>query len=112
MTRARFQPNPGAAKQIAQSPAVTQGLQRAAERIADEARRIARAEAYDTGAYHDSITAETVATAGGQQVQVRTGGRDTFYARYIEFGTSREPAKSVLRRAAAVQGRVVNRRSR
>lgn len=79
--------------------------------VADNARAIARAEAFDTGDYHDSIENVVGIEAG------RATGRviaDDFKAVWIEDGTgppAPTPPRAVLRRAAEKAGlRVVRGR--
>jgi hypothetical protein len=75
---------------------------RTGERVATEARRIARAEAYDTGDYHDSIGVESGVDEQGRQAAVVKA--DDWKAGLIEFGTSEQQAKAPLRRGADAAG--------
>jgi hypothetical protein len=69
-----------------------------ADEIAQEARRIARAEYYRTGAYLRGIRAEHGLDEHGELVG-RVVATD-FKSHWAEFGTSRMRARHVLRRAA------------
>ncbi len=64
-----------------------------AESIADEARQIARAEAYRTGAYHDSIRVEETPTGAAVVA-------DDDAAPYVEFGSATVRKVRPLGRAA------------
>ena len=82
-------------------------LGQVADEIAARARAIARVEAYDTGAYHDSIRGES-----GDNEQGELVGRvvaDDWKAHLIEFGYTRAdgvhvPGRNILARAAEQAG--------
>ncbi len=80
--------------------------------VADEAKGIARREAYDTGVYHDSIEG-----AAGLDETARIVGRvnaGDFKAHWIERGYTQRngvhvPGKNILRRAADAAGLTTER---
>lgn len=102
----RFVPARGVVERLASASEMEATLRSRAEDIAREARRIARSEAYDSGAYHDGIKA----TSGVERRQAigRVNAND-WKSHFIEFGTSSQPTKAVLRRAAEVGGLRVDR---
>lgn len=88
---------------IAHSDEMRDVLESKAQEVADEARRIARAEAYQTGAYHDSIRA-VVGERDDGEVVGRVLASD-YKAVWIEVGTAQGfTARSPLRRALEVLG--------
>lgn len=76
---------------------VLDALDNGAKAAAEKARDIARAEAYDTGAYHDSIKGHRV---GAEVVLEATD----FKAKWIEKGTVRQSPKAPLKRGARMAG--------
>jgi hypothetical protein len=71
-------------------------LQRQADALAREAKRIARAEAYDTGAYYDSLRGEVTVINGKPAGVVFS---DVIYAPAIEVGSAHNRPVGTLRRA-------------
>lgn len=96
----RFIPNRQGVGQVMRSAEVSRALRKRADRIADEARRIARAEAYDTGAYHDSI--HVVEDTSGDRARARVVADDP-KASFIEYGTETVSKVRTLGRAADVK---------
>ena len=94
---------PGIQRLIARAPIVGHALGRRAGLAAAGAKRIARSEAYDTGAYHDSIGVEVgIDERTGEQAAVVRA--TDWKAGLIEFGTSERRAKAPLRRGADAAG--------
>lgn len=87
--------------QVAASVEVRAGLRKQAEAIADRARQLARSEAYDTGAYYDSIAVVDADDTDRARVLVIA---DIAYATVIEYGTGDTPRFRILGRAADVKG--------
>jgi HK97 gp10 family phage protein len=77
--------------------AVAPALLAGAERIADEARRLAPVK---TGRLRQSIAAAALPGAATAEVQCQAP-----YGRFVEFGTRRQPARPFLLPAALSQGR-------
>lgn len=92
----RFTLNPRFEHELAHSAEMRLMLKRKAEQVRDEAKRIARAEAYDTGAYHDSIRVVVGEREDGT-VTARVVSDDR-KANWIEVGTSKMDARAPLRR--------------
>lgn len=98
-------------KDLAIDPVVTNERMIKANAIAEDARTLAAAEAYETGAYERGIRAERLTT--GQQVAksapvnvpvIQVGAHD-FKSHWIEYGYTHEggefvPPRAILRRAA------------
>ena len=97
MGRSRFVANPRAERELGAELAVRLALRAKAEQVAAEARRIAMAEAYRTGEYHDSIEADAGADATGRVIG-RVNAHDPKSA-VIELGSSRQRTIATLRRA-------------
>lgn len=93
---ARVEPSYQGIGDVMRSPGVRRAVTRAADRIADEAQRIARAEAYDTGDYADSIHVEV--DSSGRRPRARVVASD-YKALWIEFGTVDTPKVRTLGRA-------------
>ena len=104
-----FRANPALKAQLARDPAFRAGLDRMGKEMAAEAKALARSEAYETGAYHDSI--EGGVGDDDEGAVARVVARDDA-ALIVEFGTSRQPAKAILRRAAEAAGHRVTRSRR
>lgn len=97
-------------------PRVVLAMQRRAGAVVKEAQKLARREAYDSGAYHDSMHTEpdsgvapngkVYAVAGGSvrpRFAPKAGvmrGPDVDYAAFIEKPTARTPGLHIMRRAA------------
>ena len=92
----RFVPNPAFPAQIRRSPLLRPLLEAGAESVAERAREIARAEAYDEGDYHDGIEAVVIETDEGLVGRVNA---NDWKSHLIEFGTVDTPAFAPLRRA-------------
>ncbi len=108
----RYRRNPALAQQLRRSPDTAAALLAKANDVADEAQSIARRDAYDTGAYHDSIAG--AAGAASEGVIGRVNVTD-FKAHWIERGYTRQdgvhvPGKNILRRAADAAGLTTERR--
>lgn len=103
---AKFVLDRRAIDKLAKGSAMQATLLVRAETIAREARRIARSEAYDSGDYHDGIDATSGVERGHAIGRVNA---DDWKSHFIEFGTSSQPTKAVLRRAAEVGGLRVDR---
>jgi hypothetical protein len=73
---------------------------RAAE-VAEQARQLAGREAYQSGDYQRSIQSASGIEPGGAVGRVNAGDDK---AGWIEFGTKRQPARAILRRAAEAVG--------
>lgn len=88
-------------KAIEMNPLMIAEMRRRAERIVVEARKIAQAEAFDTGAYYNSIKVAS-GVEDGQAV-----GRANAYdwkSHWIEWGTVNLPSKNVMTRGAEAAG--------
>lgn len=77
--------------------AIRLALRAKAEQVAGEARRIAKAEAFRSGDYHDGIEGEVGADATGRVIG-RVNAHDPKSA-VIELGSSRQRTIATLRRA-------------
>lgn len=93
----RFLKNPFFDRELAREAEFRLHMKTVAIRGADAAKRIARAEAFDTGDYHDSI--EGVVVTEGNETSARVIAGD-WKALLIELGTTRRPATATLRKAA------------
>lgn len=99
-TTTRFALNPLFEAQLEASEEVlADDLLAFAETVAERARSLAPV---DTGAYRDSI--EAVVGSDGGDVTARVQAND-FKAHWIEFGSSKDPALGVIRRAVEAQGK-------
>lgn len=98
----RYVPTPGLETRLARWGPMGALARRTAGRVADRAREIARAEAYDTGDYHDSINVQSGVDEQSRQAAVVVA--DDWKAGFIEFGTSEQPARAPLRRGADAAG--------
>jgi hypothetical protein len=97
----RYVANPRLAFEVARSLPVAELLTGRAEQVAAQARALARREAYQTGAYARSIEPASGIEPGGA---VGCVNASDFKAGWIEFGTKRQPARAILRRAAEADG--------
>lgn len=112
----RFEMDPKFLEEILKGQEMKDFVMEITDEVAIEARRIARAEAYDEGDYHDGIEAIPGGSAHGDQgspgMELRTGEADVddvplfgrvnandFKSNWIEFGTGDQEAKAPLRRA-------------
>jgi HK97 gp10 family phage protein len=77
-------------------PATMRGLDRLGRRMRDKARLYSLPK--DTGALWDSIVYQIVETGDGATLYV---GSDSDHAVYVNFGTTRMPARLFLNRAVA-----------
>lgn len=100
---------------------VARQVQKTARDIVEEAQAIARREAYDSGAYHDSIHTEpdkmvypdgsAHAVAGGAvnpRYAPRAGtmrGPDVDYAAYVEYHNGTHPMRRAAEKVARKRGR-------
>ena len=98
---ARFRLNPALEAELARSPQMMAVLAAAASRGADEAKQIARREAYDTGAYHDGIRAGSGMQDGRPQARIIGS---VFYSHFVERGGLHTPPKHILSRGAQAAG--------
>ncbi len=110
----RVVPNRRLEAELRKSREVEPLLKDGAETIAEEARNIAQREAYQTGAYRNSI--EAVAGEDAGEVKGRVVAKD-FKAGWIEFGYTQRngvhiPGKNILSRAADAAGFNLERRGR
>jgi hypothetical protein len=97
-------PNPAGIAALQLTPAMQASLKREAERVVDMAKSMARAEAYQTGAYMRSIRAAAGVDKAGRHTTVARVNAFDFKAAWIEWGTQRMPAKHILTRAAEAVG--------
>lgn len=98
---ADFRLNPFFKRQFAKTAVYQAFMLRQAMQVREEAKRIARAEAYRTGAYHESIKAKV--DIQRDDVVAYTYS-DDYKARWIELGTATGfVAKAPLRRALESQ---------
>jgi hypothetical protein len=103
----RVELNPDLEAMLTRTRVLEDPLKEAADDIRDEAKRIARAEAYDEGDYEDGIESEVVISDG---IAGRVKALD-FKSGWIEFGTVKQSPKAPLRRAGETRGRVKGGRS-
>lgn len=102
------QPAPGATR-VARSLPVAELLAAQAEQVAEQARQITGREAHQGGDYQRSIEPASGIEQGGAVGRVNASD---FKAGWVEFGTKRQPAKAILRRAAEAEGYRVSSRGR
>ena len=91
-------------KLLARSSEMRNALLEVAQRGAVEAQRLAKSDAYLTGAYMAGITAAVVGLPSGKlagQVQA-----NDWKSKFVEFGTATTGPKSILRRAGETLGSV------
>jgi hypothetical protein len=94
---ARFVPNRNAVSQLERSIDYVRALHSVAEAAAEEAKRIARTEAYESGDYHDSI--------GPTRIRNEVYLRATdFKAGWIELGKANFKLVAPLRRGSRAVG--------
>lgn len=98
---ARFIPDRAAMRGVANRPDVRDAGLALADAVADDARRLVPV---DEGDLRDSIEAEPAGPSEDAVARVTAGGRDTFYAFLVEFGTADQPARPYLRPAAEAAG--------
>ena len=87
----RYRSNPRGLQELGESKGVTDHLERVAEQLVDEARRIAPVR---TGAYRDSL--RVIKRRPGRV----SAGTKISYGHIIEWGSRRQPPKAPLRKAA------------
>jgi hypothetical protein len=87
--------------EVARSVPVDELLASRAAEVAEQARQLAGREAYQSGDYQRSIEPASGTEAGGAVGRVNASD---FKAGWIEFGTRRQPARAILRRAAEAEG--------
>lgn len=105
----RFIPNPVGIKQLQMGAQMKFALHSVAETIAEAAKSLARAEAYDTGAYERSIRpASGIDTdEGGTKTMIARVNAFDFKSGWIEFGSIHNPppgGHKILQRAAEASG--------
>lgn len=94
---AGYRPDRGLARNLGRSQQLRDVVETLGDTAVVEARRIARAYAFDKGSYHDSIHLEVELAAG---VWVARVVADDFKSGWIEFGVANRPPTATLRRAA------------
>jgi hypothetical protein len=102
-------PNPRLGLEVARSVPVAELLGSRAAEVAEQARQLAGREAYRSGDYQRSIEPVSGIEPGGAVGRVNASD---FKAGWVEFGTKRQPAKAILRRAAEAEGYRVSSRGR
>lgn len=95
-----FVPNSRGIGEVAKSREVKEALRDRADAVADEARRLADAEAYDTGEFANSIGVEEEERADRAVAYVIS---DDDKAPYLEWGTVDTPRFRILGRAANIR---------
>ena len=100
-------PNPRLGYEVARSLPMAELLADRAAEVAEQARALARREAYQTGDYERSIESDSGIEPSG--AVGRVNARD-FKAGWIELGTRRQPARAILRRAVEATGYRVRKR--
>ncbi|MQB01865.1 MAG: hypothetical protein GEU78_16560 [Actinobacteria bacterium] len=101
----RFVANPNLERELLRSAQYRQTLGQLTEEGVQEAKALARREAYDTGAYHDSIRADAGVEDGEWQGRINAF---VPYAHLLEFGSARPGlpgrARRILSRGAQAAG--------
>jgi hypothetical protein len=97
----KFVPNPAGIKAVGATPAMVAAMKQKADAVAAQAQDLARAEAFETGAYANGI--EGIAGVEDATAIGRTSAKD-FKSGWIEFGTLHQAAKHILARAAEMLG--------
>lgn len=90
-----YRPNRSFKREIGRIAELRRAAQRSAENTAEDMRRIVRAEAYESGALHDSIRAGVTEEDG---LPVGFVSVDVPYWFAPEFGTERNRAVAYMRR--------------
>jgi len=109
-TTGRFVPNPLVVPQLAAGLAMKAAVHLEAVKVADAAKQLARAEAYDTGAYERGIRPASGLDKDptvGYPLQIGRVNAWDFKSGWIEFGSIHNVAKHILQRAAEAVGYTV-----